>query len=1800
MNDAAPYGLDAFGTFDALRDSYLRYYDTAYRLRDERLQSERRQLLSRPGGVCTEPYLELRPEYATTGRSLAQSAALAGAPPELADFAALGLLPPDAQLYTHQEEALKHAVEPGRNVVVTAGTGAGKTEAFLLPILADLLAESRTWSGTPATPHAWWRKSSAPYASQRASERGARPQAVRALVLYPMNALVDDQLVRLRRALDSDVVRAWLDRHRAGHRFYFGRYTSATPVTGRSDQSGAVDELRDYLKATEDRSRRAQARGEDTQYFAPRLGGAEMVSRWDMYDAPPDILITNHSMLNIMLLRDRDRDFFQRTRAWLDSEPEARFTLVVDELHMHRGTPGTEVAYLVRNLRNRLGLRDRPEKIRVLAASASLDGGDRDRRFLEGFFALARDTFTFIGGSAAPTTADTTIDISGAAARLAAAEPVDATDARQLLTETGAASALRTALRGDADGPASAALPMSEVAERMFPGAGTDAEAALRTTLVAVRLAGSGGDSTVPRTRVHLFFRNVAGMWACADPRCPQIPGGTYPGRTVGQLYPVPRTRCECGARVLELLYCQSCGDALLGGYASRTEFGRRRFDSYLLPDTPDLEGLPEQSRRDRTASNYIVYWPSADDQQADDDGRWERDGGALTFAFRRSALDPRTGRLANGEQGATGWSFHVGTTRDSGGRLKRDTSALPPFPTRCPSCSSDWERSYDRKGNRLPAGDPGRFQSPVRTMRTGFEKVNQILAAELAGQFDEQRSRKLIVFTDSRQDAAKLSAGLALRHYQDLVRLVALDELHQTAVSPEDVAAAREFLGGRRDDQSRAAAERLRAKDGQTYDYLRLAWLDGDEGAALAAAEALTAPPTLVSLAKTLVWRRLLRLGVNPAGTAHSAQSYHGTPWDQAYTWPEHGGQPRPARGLSDALQEAVFQAEDVLFANTVEALFSGTGRDLESLGLGRVAPLDAARATKVEGLGEASLRILAELRRFPRMCDSRPKPPRRLREFWANVARNLGFDPDDMQDQADAYLRGIASEYVVDPGKVAVLTSAGQAWPCAACGRQHLTPSAGTCTNCGAALPAKPREPAPLEYDYYAWKAATRRGAFRLHCAELTGQTGRIEGQGRQARFQGVFLDDEQEHALVHELDLLSVTTTMEAGVDIGPLAVVVMANMPPTRFNYQQRVGRAGRRGSPVAAAVTVCRGRSHDEHYFRYPGKITNDPAPPPYLVLERTEILRRAAAGALLQQAFSALPDRVGSASVHGEFGTVEDWPSARSHVEQWLGDNPRAVAETAAALTAYTGLGADSTGVDCEWLDGLLSRISDEAARSTGSRDLGERLAHAGVLPMFGFPTRVRRLYLERPLRSTPWPPGQGVDRDIALAISQFAPGSETVRDGQVYTVTGVTEFEPQRRSSPQPIPEALAHSRALGLCPNCNHTAEAPRDATAGNAGPCPLCGSAAYRVVDLREPAGFRAGEPRDFDGTFAWSPRTVSARATADLSNLPQTSWRAAAVYAGPGTRYIVNDNNGDQFEFRRALGPWGGYVAVGARENDTDGRAVGDPLHVALGAALPTDFLFLGPQAAVDQARGYRLNLEVGPPLYGGDVSYGRRAAWYSLAFLLRSAAAGFLDVHPQELQAGIHPAPRNGRTAVYAFLADALENGAGFSSHLGSAGVFPEFAGLIQRRLGELSEPNHAALCTSSCYDCLRDYANMAYHPLLDWRLASELFGVLEGGELPATGRREDAALGSLQSLLDGERLDAQSPAFTCKIKGRRAAVVVKHPLEACEQELVSPRLHAALDAAHAYTGDATRVIVTDWLTLDKSPLAVIERLTQRR
>lgn len=1793
--------LDAIQTFEHLRDAYFRYYDTPFGLADRSLQSERRSLLDRDGGVYRKPLIELRPEYASADRTLAESVNLVDADPDLADFAGLGLLRGVESLYRHQEEALAAGVQQGRNMVITAGTGSGKTESFLLPVLSSLLSESRNWQGQGSTAPAWWGGGQTAFRTQREGEAGREP-AVRTMILYPMNALVDDQLIRLRRALDNDSIRAWLDSNRNGHRFYFGRYTGATPVTGRRDNPLALSELRRYLSETDQRGARAreiaaQKADDDLRFFVPRLDGAEMRSRWDMLDYPPDILITNYSMLNVMLLRERDSRFFDSTRRWLEN-PANVFTLVVDELHTYRGTAGTEVAYLIRNLKRRLDLDRRPEQFRVLAASASLDA-DRDGDYLHQFFDAAAESFTFVTGSR----------VGRAHAVLPAIDPSelvssDPVSAAAKSRTSGVISALRGAFMSDGTGQAKT---LAQIAKTVFPSSPVEtSEKAVANVLAGLALNQQPGD---PKFRAHLFFRNVTGMWACSDPRCnavstPQV------GRTVGKLYAQPTTRCECGSRVLELLYCQNCGDVMLGGFAPEGELQKAAVNTMLLADVPELAKLPDQVSLQRTADNYVVYWPRAEASLANlDKASWNRDKDAVSYAFRKSKLNTASGELRNGTPGFTGWSFHARIARDSStGSLRRKPETVSPFPTQCPNCGDDWEIMYGRNGRRLPATDPATQRSPIRQMRSGFEKINQVLTTELANDLPESE-RKLIVFTDSRQDAAKLSSGLGLRHYQDLLRQLLYTRLIASGDTQLDVSLAEaHVLHNVKSPESFDALDRLKRRDGNALLELREVW-DGKPGTGPADAERLksrlSAPPSLRDLASQ-VSADLLNFGMNPGGPHASLRQTDekmSVPWSALYDW--NTTPPTPKANLSDPQKNLLGEIRRSLEEELLEGLFSGGGRDFESLGLGWLtlasdtAPAEEP-ADSTAGQVRAALRVLADQRRFFGLRARRSDPTPRLRTFWAAVAARESTTPDDVRMAIEARAGASITEYLIDPSAVVLRLGNGRAWICYVCRRQHLTIGNGYCTKCAEPLP-KTSVDIDLTHDYYSWKATREDGRFRLNTAELTGQTDRIDAQSRQARFQGVFLGN-TENERADAVDLLSVTTTMEAGVDIGALSAVVLGNMPPTRFNYQQRVGRAGRRNSPIAVALTVCRGRSHDEYYFERPERITNEPTPRPYLVLDRREIFSRSLRSEVLRQASVDIisADEDPSNNVHGAFGKTADWQTAlRPRLIQWIKNNRQTIKETAGSL-ARSSIFENTSDEEAARCAGTLVQDIDAAVASAKHDDLSQLLAENGLLPMFGFPTSVRYLHLKRPQSSYPWPPPGVIDRDLSMAVSQFAPMSEIVRDGIVYPTVGITSFKPIGRL-PQPVADPLGAETSLSICRSCSYLGERrPEDQPSST---CPRCGAGPsfYGPVPLHEPLGFRSGRGTDFNGKFSWSPRAMAARAMTDMTRLSLQTPGKARVLAGPGSRYVINDNGGKLFTLRRAAPggqEWGGYVSAQAIDADLipSSSAIGEPTSVALGAIQHTDFLFLGAASPTDSSRGIRLNLLTGvrQPCGALELTNSRRAAWYSLAFLLRTVASAALDIQPLELSAGIYSGLTDGSPATFAFLADTLENGAGFSTHLGSHSYLPEFLQKVSAYLTDLEDPAHSKSCKSSCYRCLRDYGNMAYHALLDWRLAKDLFQLLQGQSLKIDTDEDAAAIGRWSRAYNARPISGNVPAALFESPSMGPfAVIARHAFEASEKTFISPRLADARRRVEAEQ-DLAGAVFVDAFTLDRDPRGVLK------
>lgn len=402
-----------------------------------------------------------------------------------------------------------------------------------------------------------------------------------------------------------------------------------------------------------------------------------------------------------------------------------------------------------------------------------------------------------------------------------------------------------------------------------------------------------------------------------------------------------------------------------------------------------------------------------------------------------------------------------------------------------------------------------------------------------------------------------------------------------------------------------------------------------------------------------------------------------------------------------------------------------------------------------------------------------------------------------------------------------------------------------------------------------------------------------------------------------------------------------------------------------------------------------------------------------------------------------------------------------------------------------------VTRVVNDARFTQDS--LSERLANAGLLPMFGFPTRVRLLFHDDPNRAHEWPPENSVDRDLDIAISQFAPGAETVKDGVVHTAAGVVHYRrvgTQSREQPNPLGPPVP----LGMCQNCQAVDLSPTPTTVA----CPVCGSGVpiFRTVQLAQPRGFRTlyEGGRDFDGVFEWTPR--ASRPKTDAEPLPMTHHLNFEFWSGERDICVVNDNAGQLFQFEKlAQGEtWVTRDAV----NQINAQRLEDRLPTvtmrfaagtapdvrALGSLKHTDLLVIG-------LHNVPPTLDLDPRRVEG------RAALYSLGFLLCRAAADILDIKEWELRVGLRVVRNNqGNIVGQVFLSDSLENGAGYCSQFATPAAMERLLRFVSDPSSSLLAPivaaSHADRCQTSCPDCLRDYSNLAWHNILDWRMALDL------------------------------------------------------------------------------------------------------------
>ena len=560
--------LGASVVADRLRVTLRQYIEAQYHIRNEALIDERRRLLDEPATIHQEPYIEATPVYATGAsyHELSIPDSAKRALKALADLG-VGIYP---KPYVHQARALEEFFA-NNDVIVSTGTGSGKTETFLMPIVASLVLEAES-----------------------------RPQTVglrgcRALLLYPMNALVNDQLSRIRKMLGDERAAKIVASDR-GRLVTFGTYTGRTPYPGSRRPAKDAALIRplfeEYYLRLLDRNPEivqellqrgkwpskdlsafyAQNKVERTTFRSGKRAGQErivynwrerlitadsdreLMTRDEVQRFCPDILITNYSMLEYMLMRPIERSLFSQTKAWLDSDPSNQLILVIDEAHLYYGAAGAEVALLIRRLMARLGInRTRLRCILTSASFGDTEGNENAVRFARELTGLRADQprrFALVQGvtetrlkPSAGTSAEGNALASGSIEKLerfavnlggAIAEVQRLSMEMGWRTNTEISSAIE--LRDDlyqkllgycvsellAKECSGTAISLPALARVLFPDS---AEAvAIRATEVLMALCtlakrSSDGRPYFP-ARVHILLRGLPGLYICVNPRC--------------------------------------------------------------------------------------------------------------------------------------------------------------------------------------------------------------------------------------------------------------------------------------------------------------------------------------------------------------------------------------------------------------------------------------------------------------------------------------------------------------------------------------------------------------------------------------------------------------------------------------------------------------------------------------------------------------------------------------------------------------------------------------------------------------------------------------------------------------------------------------------------------------------------------------------------------------------------------------------------------------------------------------------------------------------------------------------------------------------------------------------------------------------------------------------------------------------------------------------------------------------------------------------------------------------------------
>jgi len=1602
--------LDPIKATKSITDKYRAYLSTTFRLKSSHLQNQFMKELQ-PEKFVKGPILEATPPF-ETGKSLEELENEGLLSDQFKNLKSEEL-PLNRPLYRHQESAIRKVVGDNRNIVVTTGTGSGKTEAFLVPVLNYLF---------------------------RQKENGKLTPGVRALLLYPMNALVNDQLKRMRALLKDypDIT--------------FGRYTGETKNT----QKEARDKYR-------------------KMYNKEPLPN-ELVSRKQMIEKPPHILLTNYAMLEYLMLRPEDHFFFDGEYAnyW-------RF-IVIDEAHTYNGAKGIEMAMLLRRLKDRI-VQSYPGRIQCIATSATLGGGEKD------FSEIAKFARELFGESFEPQ--DVITAIHQPMAELGASwgkpdhslykewqkiineTPPDSTVSA--LIETGVKNGVPLTILKDSELQAENEYKrflyyvmigderlislrqllkqkpqlLNEVAEEIFPNVANPQNTLVALVDLAVQSKPGKDDQSLIPARYHLFVRAIEGAYLSLLPEKKIYLERYEKVKYGGKEYPV-----------FEIATCRQCGAVYLVGETQKDEDksvfkqpGKRYFEStknlkyylllddytQLLPDNEDeLVNLEEDLKGERykicaacgTIDKVNLVNPFCD---CGEENYFE----VVEVKSKDGKVHKCPACTRTNPQGSMVWRFLLG--KDAIASVLA-TSLYQQIPSR-KSDSKDY-----LEDNSIISGD---------WSSTGKADVSNEVSTEGRGD-----GRQLLIFSDSRQDAAFFAPYLNRTYSQILRRhliLKTIDENRekilknrwrvQDLIHPlkQQVSRLNLFPGGSPQKQEDEVWKWV------LYEFLSIDNKIGLEGLGCLG----------FSLVKPKNWKEPEQL-MRP-------------PWKMSANevWI-----------LFQVLLDSFRKNGTIRFPDNVsptDTFFQPTNREyyFRENRSSRYKHIFSWNSSS-ESATNARLDFIIRLSQQMGIGVSRKECIEILKNIWQ---KSLGLnDPSSCWKHYFSYinLRGEGAVYRMKYNfwelQPSIIDRDIQWYHCNKCNNITLLNLRGVCPTYRCDGELKECNPDEIFADNHYRNLYSCVLPLRMKAKEHTAQLKSEAAADLQTQF------------IEGDVNVLSCSTTFELGVDVGELESVFMRNVPPSAANYIQRAGRAGRRIDSTAFALTFCQRRSHDLAHFNDPMRMVSGEIKPPHFKIENEKIVKRHVYATALTQFWKDNREMFGNVESFFFKGDKKGSDLFKEYLDS-KPDDLYKILKRIVPITLHQDLELDTWG----WVSGLFDEDEGVLFKATEevqsdvkeleevrrhlvnanepsdyilrvintikNRYLINFLSSHNVIPKYGFPVDVVELQI---LHHSDEAKGLELDRDLRIALSEYAPSSQIVAGGKLWTSRYLKKL-PQR--------EWPKYSYAV--CKHCQLYQRGPE----GSEEPlknCKGCGQplegSRNQGIFLKPEFGFIASTKRPAEPGVGQPEKTYTTRTyysgesdrkdglTVNLKN----NVTLRAVPASHGKMAVINHAGYQGFKICRRCG----YTILGNEKVTPHNTPLGTDCSGKfqrryLGHEYMTDILQLHFEGYTNPDNGF----------------------WFSILYALLEGVSVALDIERQDLDGCLYPHAGD-LTMPALILFDDVPGGAGHVHRI------TQDEATIKKVLQSAYQRMKGCKCggeeeDTSCYGCLRNYRNQFCHAELD-------------------------------------------------------------------------------------------------------------------